>query len=69
IVETGSQAVATLLGDRNFSPFRYDPLNRTLRRLPGLDDRRGNTLFIRDLPFVEDRLASAPPIRLRGRTY
>jgi FkbM family methyltransferase len=68
IVETGSQAVATLLAERNFAPFRYGPLERALRRLPGLDSR-GNTLFIRDLRFVEDRLASAPPIRLRGRTY
>jgi FkbM family methyltransferase len=68
VVETGSQAVASLLAQHGFSPFRYDPVERAVRRLPGLDSR-GNTLFIRDLRFVEDRLASAPPVTLRGRTY
>lgn len=49
---------------RGFTAFTYEPFSRQLHPLS--DERRtsGNTLFLRDLPFVQARLAVAEPIEL-----
>lgn len=50
-----------------FRPFAYEPFGRRLTPLsrPGPH----NTLYLRDLPFVEERLRSAPAVKVLGRTF
>jgi FkbM family methyltransferase len=55
---------AGLLGF-GFNPFRYDPLTRGLE--PVRTFGAHNTIYIRDLPFVAERLKSAPPFTVLGR--
>ena len=50
-----------------FRPFAYDPFARQLRSLPAPGPH--NTLYCRDLAFIEARLASAPPVTVIGMTF
>jgi FkbM family methyltransferase len=45
--------------DYGFTPHFYNPFERSLKALNGKNERAGNTLFIRDLKAVADRLKSA----------
>lgn len=60
-------AIVELMRGNGFGAYSYDPLNRTLVALGGKNPAPGNTLFIRDKQFVEDKLQSAPAITLHGR--
>jgi len=51
--------------DFGFRPFMYEPFERKLSQLAGRNEKSGNTLYIRDLNFVRDRLASAQKFRIR----
>jgi FkbM family methyltransferase len=46
-----------------FCPFVYAPLERSLSRAPG-KNRSGNTLYVKNLDFVSDRLLGSPPYRV-----
>lgn len=50
-----------------FRPYAYEPFGRRLTPLsrPGPH----NTLYLRDLPFVEERLRSAPSVKVLGRSF
>lgn len=52
------------LQSHGFAPVAYDPTTRTLS--PG-DDR--DEMFVRDPDFVSERVRSAPPFVLFGKTY
>ncbi len=52
--------------DAGFQPFSYDPLQRRLLPLPNKNSDHGNTLFLRDLAFIEARLRSAAHIEIHG---
>lgn len=62
---TGTEIGARMI-EYGFRPFWYDELARTLapagRSRPG----RWNKIFIRDMDFVDARLASAPALMVRG---
>jgi FkbM family methyltransferase len=62
-------AILELLYDRGFRTFSYDPLNRTLRELGGRNPDSDNTLFIRDLLRVQERIRSAPAISVHGKRF
>lgn len=47
-----------------FLPSVYEPFSRTLRRLDGRNTVSGNTLYVRDVDFVRDRLDNADEIQL-----
>jgi FkbM family methyltransferase len=51
------------LSSLGFKPCSYNPKERLLT---GIDtfDTGGNTIYVRDLDFVQDRLASAPKVRI-----
>ncbi len=50
-----------------FLPFTYDPFRRTLHKLAGRNEASGNTLYLRDIEFVKERLATASEIELPWR--
>jgi FkbM family methyltransferase len=55
--------------DIGFLPFAYDPWNRSLRQLSGRNESSGNnTLYLRDLDYVQERLSTAGEIELPWRT-
>lgn len=55
---------AKLLG-LGFQPHAYDPLLRQLA--PVASYGKHNTIYIRDVGFVKQRLASAPKVKIRDR--
>lgn len=61
--------ILDLLSKHGFSTYSYDPLSRKLIDLHGKNPASGNTLFIRDKPFVENRLRLAAPLSLLGQHF
>jgi FkbM family methyltransferase len=55
--------------DLGFQTFTYQPFRRALIDLNGKTSPSANTLFIRDISRVEERLRTAPPIRLHGKEF
>jgi hypothetical protein len=55
--------------DHGFRTYTYDPLDRRLIDLAGKSVPFGNTIFIRDLALVADRVATAPKIRILGKEF
>ena len=49
-----------------FSTYAYEPFTRKLLPLHGKNNGSGNTLFIRNLPMVESRLARARRVKVAG---
>lgn len=52
-----------------FKAYSYSPFDRKLTNLEGKNLELGNTLFIRDRPYVEKRLRTAPKIAVHGRQF
>jgi FkbM family methyltransferase len=50
------------LSDAGFEPYSYEPRSRFLARLSAPHATSANTIFVRDLPAVEDRLMTAPRV-------
>ncbi|MCC8934869.1 FkbM family methyltransferase [Rhizobium sp. 'Codium 1'] len=52
-----------------FKTYSYNPISRTLIDLDGKNITSGNTLFIRDRFFVEERLKGAPRVEILGSFF
>ena len=52
--------------EAGFAPYRYEPFSRGLEALQGPNRDGGNTLFLRDVAFVEGRVRSAAAVDVRG---
>lgn len=61
--------ILAMMFDYGFKTYSYDPLNRTLTSLHGKNHDSGNTLFIRNEPFVLERLRNAPVIAVHGKQF
>jgi FkbM family methyltransferase len=57
-----------MMSDFGFRMYAYDPLNRKLTGLCG-NNAEGNTIFVRNLEFVKQRLAAAPMVSIVGKTF
>jgi hypothetical protein len=51
-----------------FAPYAYDPYQRSLKELNGKNHVGGNTLFVRDVAAVRQRLQTAPPFKVMGKS-
>ena len=51
-----------------FTPCSYEPYERRLNKLNGKNRSGGNTLFVRDVETVANRLMSAPSFSVMGRS-
>ena len=60
-------AIHSTMLDCGFLPFSYDPFARDLQQLHDRNRESGNTLYLRDIEFVRERLGSAPDIVLPWR--
>lgn len=61
------QALHADLLTAGFQPFSYDPFTRRLSLVAAPGPH--NTLYCRDLAFIEARLASAPAVTVLGKTF
>ncbi len=61
--------IIELMLNHGFLTYSYDPLIRTLTNLDGKNLNSGNTIFIRNRPFVEERLTTAPKVAVHGRQF
>lgn len=61
--------IVKMMLDSNFNAYSYNPLSRTLINLQGKNRNSGNTLFIRNKSFVEERLKVAPMVSVYGRQF
>ncbi len=61
--------IIELMLNHRFLTYSYDPLSRSLTKLDGKNLNSGNTLFIRNRPFVEKRLTAAPKVAVHGRLF
>ena len=50
-----------------FAPYAYDPFTRSLRPLASPGPH--NTIYCRDLPFIEARLKAALPVTVLGMSF
>ncbi len=58
-----------LLLDHGFKPFEYNYKNRKLSSVDSYNKDKFNTLFIRDLSFVQTRVSESPKIKICNDTY
>ena len=58
------KAIHQLLLDKQFNPYSYDPFTRVLSPLPSYGTH--NTIYCRDLAFINNRLQSARAIKIMG---
>lgn len=57
------EEVHKLLVSKGFQPYAYSPFTRELRRLDTFGSKQ-NTLYLRDLPFVSERISSARKFKI-----
>ena len=50
-----------------FAPYQYSPFTRELRQLMGKNPAAGNTLFLRNVNLIRERVSGAPRLRIRSR--
>ncbi len=67
ILETVTPAVRGMLREAGFQRAYYDPFTRKLEHQP-TDLQSNNSIFVRDWPFVAERLETARRIRVLGLT-
>ena len=58
-------AIHAKLTDLGFSPYSYDPLKRKLDKLARFG--MNNTIYIRDVEYVEKRLKNADKVKILNK--
>ena len=48
-----------------FEPYSYNPFNRHFTKIPKFGS--ANTIYLRDLPFVKERVEKAVPFKIFGQ--
>jgi len=56
--------ISNFLVGCGFSPYRYLPFTRVLQSVDKYDKNQFNTIFLRDVDFINKRIASAPQIKV-----
>ena len=53
-----------MMFDYGFKAYSYNPLERELVELPDKNTNEGNTIFIRNIKRVQERIEKAPFIKI-----
>ncbi len=61
--------IVAIFQSHGFSPFTYDGTTRTLTALESYNEEQYNTIFIRDLDFVKDRIAKSEKIKIWNKSF
>lgn len=67
-MSANERAVHEQLTRSGFAPYAYSPFHRSLQPLVSKNRSEGNTIYLRQLDAVQQRLQSAPPFTVAGRT-
>lgn len=63
---TDNSEIVKILKEKNFFPFRYNPLNRELTSLSNYNEEQFNTIFIKDEDYVYSRIKKSRKIHVRN---
>jgi len=67
LLEADTPALQRTMEQAGFGRYGYHIFSRTLSPASGPGSSGGyNQLWIRDLPFVQERCRTAPPVRVNG---
>jgi len=61
------QAIDDCLRSHGFAPHAYAPFARKLTPLASKNPKESNTIYLRNIEFVKERLMTAPPFYVSGR--
>jgi hypothetical protein len=61
--------IPAAMAGHGFVACAYDPLRRSLTRLPGRNPASDNTLFVREDPAVAERLSTAALVTVHGTRF
>ncbi len=61
--------ILALMTRHGFTACAYDPLRRQLSQLTGKNLAAGNTLFLRNIAAIEQRLQQAPAVTINGSSF
>jgi hypothetical protein len=66
VLEADTPALQAVMAEAGFSRYLYDPFTRKLQPLSAATQAGSshNQLWIRDLPFVQQRCRSASPVQV-----
>ena len=56
-----------MLNGFGFHQYRYDPFKRELSAIDGINKKDGNTLFIRNISKVRNKIAKASKVEIHGQ--
>jgi FkbM family methyltransferase len=62
-------AILDMMRGHGFGSYSYDPFARSLKALDGKSPESGNTLFIRNVELVAERLRNSPHFTALGKTF
>ena len=65
----GDSALVNFMRELGFNPFRYEPASRALTPLERPGGFGKNTIFIKDVHAVQDRLTRAPRFRIGKQSF
>jgi len=61
--------ILDLMYENDFRAYSYNPFSRLLISLEGKNLNSGNTLFVRDKSFVENRVRVASKVNIYGKQF
>jgi len=61
------QGVHDCLTDHGFQPYAYEPFTRRLLPLESKNPNAGNTIYLRNIEAVNERVMAASPFHVNGR--
>lgn len=62
-------SILKTMQDYGFTTYQYEPFTRELRSLGGKNNSYGNTLFLRNVDAIREKLARAPRITVGSTTF
>ena len=65
---SSNDKIHKILINNHFSPIKYDPYTRRIKKLKIYREDQFNTIYIRDEKFVENRLINSPKYKI-GNQY
>jgi FkbM family methyltransferase len=63
------EALFVFMKRHGYEPYSYDVVQRLLTAIGNHANRNLNTIFVKDRPAVEERLRTAPPFIVNGRSF
>jgi len=62
-----AEKISHYFANKGFLPYEYEPFTRTLSPLKNYNKQQFNTIFVKDLNFVTDRIRNGKIFEIRGK--